>query len=117
MPALDRGEFELLVSRSLLQELARALAYPKLRRHIGREDADAVVRWVGDSATIVPDPQTAPPARSVDPGDDYLIAPASFGRAALVSGGRHLLSRAGRDPDLLAARVHLTRACAVLRRR
>ena len=96
--AFDRGEFELVVSRALLDELARALAYTKLRRHIGHEDADAAVRWVGDSATNVADPQTAPPVRSVDPGDDYLIALAASQRVALVSGDKHLLSLAAELP-------------------
>jgi hypothetical protein len=88
--ALDRGEFELVVSVALLDELERALAYPKLRRHISEDDAKAVVRWASDTATIVPVAQTPPPVRSTDPGDDYLIALASTHRAGLVSGDKHL---------------------------
>jgi hypothetical protein len=96
--ALDRGEFELVVSVALLDELGRALAYPKLRRHITEDDGKAVVRWASDTATIVPVPQTPPPVRSTDPGDDYLIALASTHRAALVSGDKHLLTLAKRIP-------------------
>ncbi len=110
--ALDHGEFELVVSRTLLDELARAFAYPKLRRHISPDDADAVARWIGDSATTVTDPKQQPPVHSTDPQDDYLIALASSERAALVSGDKHLLDLAADIPvfsprefiELLAAR-------------
>jgi putative PIN family toxin of toxin-antitoxin system len=96
--ALDRGEFELIASEALLDELARAFAYPKLRARIGSDDAAAVVRWVRDTATIVPVSEELPPIRSADPGDDYLILLASIHRAALVSGDKHLLALAGRIP-------------------
>jgi putative PIN family toxin of toxin-antitoxin system len=96
--AFDRGEFEAIVSRELLSELARALAYPKLRRHLAPPEADAVVQWLTASATIVPDPQLRPRVRSADPGDDYLIALASSQRAALVSGDKHLLDLADQIP-------------------
>jgi putative PIN family toxin of toxin-antitoxin system len=88
--ALARGEFELVASHDLLEELDRALSYPKLRAHITEEDAAAVVRWVSESATIVSAPATEPPLRSTDPGDDYLIALAHAHRAALVSRDKHL---------------------------
>ncbi len=35
----ERGEFELIASQALLEELGRALGYSKLRAHIGNEDA------------------------------------------------------------------------------
>jgi putative PIN family toxin of toxin-antitoxin system len=96
--AFDRGDFEAIVSAGLLNELSRALAYPKLRRHIHTEDAGAIVHWLCESATTATGVQTTPPMRSVDPGDDYLIALASSQRAALVSGDKHLLDLAGRIP-------------------
>jgi putative PIN family toxin of toxin-antitoxin system len=96
--AFDQGEFEIVVSPKLLDELTRALAYPKLRRHISAEDAAAVVAWIGGSATSVADPDEPPPVRSTDAGDDYLIALASAHRVALVSGDKHLLSLAGQIP-------------------
>jgi uncharacterized protein len=89
--SLARGEFELIVSQSLLDELQRALAYPKLRRHIREPDAADLIRWVADSATVVVDPATESPVHSRDPDDDYLIGLASAHRAALVSGDKHLL--------------------------
>jgi len=89
--AWQRGEFELIVSGLLLDELERALAYPKLRRRNSEQDGDGFVRWLRESATDVSDPDDPPPVRSADPGDDYLIALAASQRAVLVSGDRHLL--------------------------
>lgn len=92
----QQGGFELIASPLLLAELERALAYPKLRRHIPADEAGAVVEWLARAATIAPDPDVPPPLRSPDPGDDYLIALAAAQDALLVSGDAHLLGLAGR---------------------
>ncbi len=92
------GRFEMIVSPLVLEELQRALAYPKLRRHIPAEDAEVALRWLAEGATLVDDPPQEPPVRSEDPGDDYLIALAAQERAALVSGDKHLLNLSGRIP-------------------
>jgi uncharacterized protein len=84
------GEFELIVSESLLAELERGLAYPKLRAHISPAEAAEFCDVLAHAAIAVPDPQTAA-RRSADPGDDYLLALAEAQRAVLVSGDRHLL--------------------------
>jgi len=42
--------------------------------------------------------QPEPPARSADPGDDYVLALAERERAVLVSGDRHLLDLADELP-------------------
>lgn len=89
--AWQSGEFDVIVSALLIQELERALAYPKLRRRIPEEDAHAFVHWIAGSATLVDDPDGQSPVHSSDPGDDYLIALAASCRAILVSGDRHLL--------------------------
>jgi uncharacterized protein len=96
--SLARGEFELIASQALLEELQRALAYHKLRPHISESDAADLVRWILDSASIVVDPTTDPPTHSRDPDDDYLIVLASAHRAALVSGDRDLLTLGGEIP-------------------
>jgi putative PIN family toxin of toxin-antitoxin system len=96
--ALDGGEFELVVSQALLDELGRALGYPKLRAHITEEDAVGIVRWVSETATKLSARHGTPTVRSVDPGDDYLIALAAAHRAALVSGDKHLLSLVNEIP-------------------
>lgn len=89
--SLAGGDFELIVSQGLLSELERALAYPKLRRHISGSDAADLLRWITDTASVFVDPDADPPVHSRDPDDDYLIVLASAHRAALVSGDRDLL--------------------------
>lgn len=92
------GRFELLVSTLVLDELERALAYPKLRRRVSSDDAKAALAWLRQDATIRPDPSGEPPVHAVDPGDDYLIALAAAEKALLVSGDDHLLRLAGSIP-------------------
>jgi len=94
LQAWQAGAFELVVSPSLLTELRRAFAYPKLRRLVPPADAEAFVAWLSSSADLVADPAVPPPIRSHDPGDDYLIALAASARAVLVSGDVHLFSLA-----------------------
>jgi len=96
--AWERGEFELVVSDALLEELERALAYPELRRRISEEDARAVLHWLAEPATSAGDPKASPAITSADPGDDYLIAVAESRRAILVSGDKHLFDLAAEIP-------------------
>jgi putative PIN family toxin of toxin-antitoxin system len=91
------GELELIVSDVLLAELERALAYPKLRARIASGDAGEFVALLRHAAIIAPD-RPAPPRRSPDPGDDYLLALAEGQGALLVSGDQHLLGLADRFP-------------------
>lgn len=92
------GAFDLVVSPTLLAEVRRALAYPKLRRLVPPAAAEAFVEWLGLSAELLGDPVPPPPIRCDDPGDDYLIALAAAARAVLVSGDVHLTSLAPRIP-------------------
>ena len=84
------GEFELIVSRVLLAELGRALAYPKLRSRISADETKALIDLLQRTATMAEDPSDAP-RRSRDPGDDYLLALAESCSAALVTGDEDLL--------------------------
>jgi putative PIN family toxin of toxin-antitoxin system len=87
------GSYELIVSPSLLAELDRALAYPKLRSRIPIENAKALVDLLRGSATLADDPpEGSAPISSRDPGDDYLLALAISERAALVTGDADLLT-------------------------
>ena len=104
MRAWIQGGFELVVSPLLLQELRRTLAYPKLRRRIERQEADLVVEWLRNTATMAADPDDPPQIRSPDPDDDYLIALAEAQRAVLVSGDQHLLGLSERLPIFSPAR-------------
>jgi uncharacterized protein len=96
--ALDAGEFEQIASAAPTDELARALAYPKLRKHISEPDAAELIRFLAGAATLVADPAADPPVHSRDPDDDHLIALASAHSAALVSGEEHLLALEGEIP-------------------
>ena len=100
LEAWSRGAFELIVSEQLLSELERALAYPKLLKHIPAEDAAALIELLRNEAEFSTDPQEPPPIGSEDSGDDYLIALSAAEGAALVSGDQHLLVVATQLPVL-----------------
>jgi len=87
------GDFELIVSEKLLDELERALAYPKLRARVASTDVAAFVELLARSAVVAVDPPD-PGGRSADPGDDHLIALAETQQAVLVTGDAHLLALA-----------------------
>jgi uncharacterized protein len=91
------GEVEFVVSPELLDELDRALAYPKVRKHIDEADGGTFTALLREAAILVEDPVDRP-TRSADPGDDYLLALAQTARAVLVSGDEHLLELAGELP-------------------
>ncbi|HJS48782.1 MAG TPA: putative toxin-antitoxin system toxin component, PIN family [Gaiellaceae bacterium] len=97
------GEFELVVSEKVLAELERALEYPKVRRRIAQEEAEAFVALLRRGGRLGADP-AKPARRSADPGDDYLLVLAEAERAVLVSGDRHVLALADELP------VHTPRA-------
>jgi putative PIN family toxin of toxin-antitoxin system len=92
-----RGDLELVVSRLLLEELGRALSYPKLRDLIPPEDAAGFLTLLASAARVSRDPDALPGIRARDAGDDYLIALAEAEGAVLVSGDKHLLELA---PDI-----------------
>ena len=85
------GQFELLVSQMLLTELTRTLRYPKLRKRIPQEEADALINWVREHGVLAEDPEGPAPLSSRDPDDDYLLALAISRRAFLVTGDQDLL--------------------------
>jgi uncharacterized protein len=101
------GGCELIVSELLIAELARALAYPKLRKRIPAEKASAYVSWVRGHGTLAEDPAEPPPMRSPDPDDDYLVALAVSRRAFLVTGDQHLLGLRADLPILTPAQFVL----------
>jgi putative PIN family toxin of toxin-antitoxin system len=98
MQAWLGGGFELVASEMLLEELGRALRYSKLARRIDPDSASELVAIVRAGAVLIVDPAGSVPARSPDPGDDYLIALAVAARAVIVSGDNHLLSLRGEIP-------------------
>ena len=86
------GAFELIVSRSLVDELERALEYPKLRKYFLSIEAASYIEIITAGAIHELDPTPYPlRVRSRDPNDDYLLALASQSSAALVTGDADLL--------------------------
>lgn len=98
LAAWREGAFELVVSPLLLDELRRALGYPKLARLVPPADADALVALLARTAELATDPPGPPPVHSTDPADDYLVALAAAARAIIVSGDTHLTDLADRIP-------------------
>ena len=92
------GKCEVMVSPPRIAELSRALTDPKLRQRLSEAEARALVDWVAEAAINVDDPELHQSIRSIDPGDDYLIAMAASNSAALVSGDAHLLRLRGKIP-------------------
>jgi putative PIN family toxin of toxin-antitoxin system len=92
------GAYDLVVSERLLGELERALGYPKLRKRVTPEEAGELLRLLRLEADLRIDPAEAPPVRSPDPDDDYLIALAVASQAVIVSGDDHLLGIADGSP-------------------
>jgi uncharacterized protein len=92
--ALDRwreGEFDLVVSPALLDELRRVLLRRKFRRYVTEDDVRTFVVALGREAIAVEDPP--PPSERItrDPNDDYLVLLGrAAGAAAIVSGDPHL---------------------------
>jgi putative PIN family toxin of toxin-antitoxin system len=96
--AAREGNFDLLISRLLLDELESVLRRDKFRRYLDLDDVSAGIRLLLDEGQLVEDPVGPPPLRCADPQDDYLIALAHQEEAALVSGDRHLLDLASKIP-------------------
>jgi putative PIN family toxin of toxin-antitoxin system len=91
------GQFEVVTSETLLTELTRTLAYPRIRKRIPEEQAAAFMNWIRDQGRLADDPVGALPVGSRDPDDDYLLALAIDQRAYLITG----------DQDLLVLNSHL----------
>ena len=92
------GAYEFVCSPLLLDELATALTYPKLRKHIDPDEADELLDLLRRTALSVDDPKTYEGVSSADPEDDYLIALAEKSRSVLVSGDRDLLALSEQIP-------------------
>jgi uncharacterized protein len=92
------GEFEVVASAALLDELRRVLAYPKIVERIPPEDADALLTLIGGEASTAVDPSGGSRVRVEDPDDEYLVSLAVAEGAAVVSRDKHLLDLADELP-------------------
>ncbi|HOG29001.1 MAG TPA: putative toxin-antitoxin system toxin component, PIN family [Vicinamibacterales bacterium] len=90
---LRADAFTLVLSEAIVDEIMRALTYPKVLKYV-RRDLDPGL-WMEDLAVLAD--FVLPPAQahgvSDDPDDDKYLAAAIAGRASLVvSGDPHLLA-------------------------
>jgi putative PIN family toxin of toxin-antitoxin system len=101
------GQFELVLSPTLLAELAGVLDRPKFRRWLTVVDARAFVSELRTGAILIDDPPKAAPS-TPDPGDDYLVALARKANAdCLVSGDGDLTGLADPQPPVFTPRTFL----------
>jgi putative PIN family toxin of toxin-antitoxin system len=101
---LARGDFVLLTSHPMLQELDRVLQYPRLHRYYDEQTRIRFVALVASLGEIVDLPYEVPRICR-DPDGDWVIACAVAGDAdVIVSGDRDLLDlgRVDRIPILSA---------------
>lgn len=91
------GEFELVISAELIDELTRVLNYPKLRALISADDGSSLVELLAKAGSVVT-PDGPASVESRDPDDAYLLALSSTANAYLVSGDAHLLELRDRIP-------------------
>jgi len=102
------GEFELLASTALLDELERVLLRSKFRTYVTEAEVGSFVA-IAQLAIVSPDPPSQS-GLTPDPHDDYLVALARSTRAhVLVSGDRHLLDRVAPEPPVLSPRALIAR--------
>jgi putative PIN family toxin of toxin-antitoxin system len=94
---LRDAAFEIVVSQAIVDEVLRALTYPKVRKHI-RPGLDPEL-WFEDIIVLAQFVSGEYEAAGVsdDPDDDKYVAAAVEGRAGFVVTG---------DPDLLAVKEH-----------
>lgn len=87
---IEAGRIRAIASPQLLDELAKTLTRPKIRKRVSEREAKAFVatfRRYADSAPDVANPQ----ARTRDPEDDYLVELAIVYGVPLVSTDKDVL--------------------------
>lgn len=90
---LRRGDFQVVMSRPILDEIRASLRYPKVRRYI-RFSNEQIELFLVAIEILADRVEPAPVAGTVpaDPDDEiYLAAAVGGGATHVVSGDRHLL--------------------------
>ncbi len=85
------GEFQLVLSRRIVEEFVQVISRPKFQRYLGERDVLDFLEALSTRAKIV---RTRSRLRIIreDPEDNSILAAAYDGRADyIVSGDRHLL--------------------------
>lgn len=94
------GEFDLVVSPHLLEELTDVLSRPKLASRLDSTVVSEMLRLVREAAVMASDGPAAQVCR--DPDDNYLIALALGTGSLVVSGDKDLLSVQVEHVEVLA---------------
>lgn len=92
------GDYDVVVSPKLSDELDGALEYAKLKDRVHSHEKKELLDRLFRGGIAVQDPQMSPEMRSPDPHNDYLIALASISRSVLVSGDKDLLGLSHQIP-------------------
>ncbi len=104
-----RGDFEVVVSPKLLEELESVLRRQKFRKYLSEREATEYADLLRRFASVHKDPPEQH-GLTPDPGDDYLV---SLARVAdvhfLVSGDPHLTELSAPIPPVLKPRLFLTK--------
>ena len=90
--AWQHGEFDLVISSVILEEIGRALLYEKIRERqwMSKAEVSLLLEWLAAESLLVSGKMRVRACR--DPDDDKFLAAAVEGRARfLVSGDKDLL--------------------------
>lgn len=93
-----KGSFEIIISKKLLEELRRALQYPKLQKYMTQSDIDNIIDLLKVEGVSAEDVELPSEFHSKDPDDDYLIALALSTKSIIVTGDLDLLSSSNKIP-------------------
>ena len=89
--ACRTGQFSLITSPQLLEELTRVLTYPKLRVVAQHPDLPEILKWLHAPEQVVI-PRRTVHIITVDPSDNRVLEAAVEGKAdVIISGDEHLL--------------------------
>jgi len=91
----NTGEFELVVSETILRELARTLAAPYFGQRLTAEAAATILSRLREAATLVESPALAEPV-ATHPEDDLILSTADSGKVDYLVTGDGRLRRLGR---------------------
>lgn len=93
--AWHAGQFELVTSEYILNELVRTLQKPYFQKHIGITEINSYIDLIQNEATVTPITNTVR-AIATHPEDDFILATAVSANANyLVTGDKHFLKKVG----------------------
>lgn len=93
--AWHAGQFELVTSEYILDELVRTFQKPYFQKHVGTAEINAFIDLVQNEATVIPITVSVQ-GIATHPEDDFILATAISAKAHyLVTGDKHFLKKVG----------------------